>query len=834
MLNRLKKFTGRSWCVEGCAGSASAAIADELDAPFPEGGMLFAASKKRRKKKKTSATRPPTGKAQQRKVPGLQHRDRHDQLAARADSLFARISDYFAAAGYTGRDWGRLAILAASMLVVLYYSFSAGGFFVVRRSYGELIVLYLLVMGLIFSLRTEGRLHRRGLAEIACFGGYVFWMLLSTIWSSSPADSIIEFNRGVLYLAGFLIFYLFLARKEWLGWLAALFVILVAIVAVDGLLLKVVPDIMADYFDIGDLTQQIVSTSGVSADTAQLQAIFLKMDSFQTNRLSYPLTYWNTMGLFMIMAMPIALRGAANRMLPLVIRCYYAAVQVLFAAVVYFTFSRGGYLLVVAIVTLYLLLSSHPLRVTLQAGLTGLWAALTIIISRQFLPAMVATQPSIDERVSQGHKLGWIILILLLLAVAAQVIVARLEGKIGITREAGRKVGLAIAGLAVVCVFGGFALITAPSGGPFEWFQEQLSGAAAKTEAVETSEERLFSLQSERYDEYQVSLRTMADHPLGGTGAGTWGIAWLQHRPYEITVKDGHSWLFDTLAELGLVGTLLLTGFVAAFVAVAVQDLRKLWRKPSGDLYAAIFAACVALLVHSIIDWDWEMPVVSLSFFMLAGGLLRYGMLASGNGAVSGIKTGSSDAEEQIAGSDAIATSGSSWWIWALGLACVAMMVLTVQSIITETRHDAARQRLNQAKALVDRNMTDDGAAWYRDALDMAANARRYNMLDARLLVQMGDARQGMAGVVAEPSERQSLYAAAEQDYLAALELQPDNFEIYQSLAEVYLRTAQAQKAADAMHRARQLNPLSSIPTYSLEERVRVLLGDQVVNAPAS
>jgi len=714
--------------------------------------------------------------------------------------------------------------MAVALMVVLYYCFSAGGFFVVRRGYGELIILYLLVMGLIFALRAGGSAGRSGRAEIAFFGGYTIWMLISATWSLSPADSVIEFNRGVLYLAGFLIFYLFLTRREWLGWLAALFVVIVTIVAVDGLLLKVVPDVMVNYFDVGSLAQQIASVTGASEEAARLQAIFIKMDNFQSNRLSYPLTYWNSMGLIMIMALPLALRGAADRMLPLAARCFYAALPVLFVSVVYFTFSRGGYLLFVVVAILYVLLSSHPLRATLQAGLTGLWAAIILVISREFLPAMVASQPSIEDRVSQGHRLGLVLLALVLVAAAAQVVVARLEGRVSLGEGTARKVGFGIAGLAVLLFLGGFAYITASSGGPIAWFEEQLSGAASREEAVETGEQRILSLQSERYDEYGASLTTLGENPLGGTGAGTWGIAWLKHRPYEISVRDGHSWLFDTMAELGLVGLVLLAGFVAAFAAVSVRDLRRLWRTREGDLYAAVFALCVAMLAHSLIDWDWEMPAVTLPFFMMAGGLLRYGMLTRGEAAgasAAGAAAGEGPRDDRDA-------RGSGWWVWPLGIACIAMMALTVQSIVTETRQDAADQRLAQAKALMDRNMTEDGRVWYQDALDTASGARAYNPLDARLLVQMGDARQGMAEAAVDPAERLSLYEAAEDDYLEALTLQPDSYETYQKLAEVYLRTSQAQKASEAVLRARELNPLETINTRSLEERVRVLFGDQV------
>jgi tetratricopeptide (TPR) repeat protein len=151
------------------------------------------------------------------------------------------------------------------------------------------------------------------------------------------------------------------------------------------------------------------------------------------------------------------------------------------------------------------------------------------------------------------------------------------------------------------------------------------------------------------------------------------------------------------------------------------------------------------------------------------------------------------------------------------------MMVLTVLPVIAESRTKSAQEHLNQAQALVASNMKRDGQAWFEEAHKISSNARKYNALDARFLVQTGDANIGLAGIATDEATRISYYESAEEDYLEALKLQPDNFETYQRLAELYLRTSRLEKAADAVRRARELNPLDQIKTPSLEERVRVI-----------
>ena len=42
-------------------------------------------------------------------------------------------------------------------------------------------------------------------------------------------------------------------------------------------------------------------------------------------------------------------------------------------------------------------------------------------------------------------------------------------------------------------------------------------------------------------------------------------------------------------------------------------------RGPDRPIYAALFAVLLAWAIHAGMDWDWEMPVVTLVFFLLGG-----------------------------------------------------------------------------------------------------------------------------------------------------------------------------------------------------------------------
>jgi hypothetical protein len=132
-----------------------------------------------------------------------------------------------------------------------------------------------------------------------------------------------------------------------------------------------------------------------------------------------------------------------------------------------------------------------------------------------------------------------------------------------------------------------------------------------------SSASRLTSADSPRYEYWRVALRAFADHPVAGVGAGGFAAEWLRERSEARPARDAHSLPIETLAELGLLGgaaLALLAGGVAA-------GARRAYRTDPA-LAAGPVAALVAYAFHASIDWDWEMPALSLVAIALAGLLL--------------------------------------------------------------------------------------------------------------------------------------------------------------------------------------------------------------------
>ena len=129
-------------------------------------------------------------------------------------------------------------------------------------------------------------------------------------------------------------------------------------------------------------------------------------------------------------------------------------------------------------------------------------------------------------------------------------------------------------------------------------------------DAPEATPGRLASVQSNRYAYWKVALRTFGDHPVAGVGSGGFQAEWLRERPFREPVRDAHSLYIETPAELGLVGLALLLTLLGA-VAVAARR--------AGRALAGPVAALAAFALHAGVDWDWELPALTLVALVLAG-----------------------------------------------------------------------------------------------------------------------------------------------------------------------------------------------------------------------
>jgi O-antigen ligase len=114
---------------------------------------------------------------------------------------------------------------------------------------------------------------------------------------------------------------------------------------------------------------------------------------------------------------------------------------------------------------------------------------------------------------------------------------------------------------------------------------------------------------------WRAALGDARSAPVLGSGAGTFAGYWSEHRTIDRNVQDAHSLYLETLAELGPVGLGLLAGTLVVPLVAAFRSRLE----PHTAGAAAAFAA---FAVHAGVDWDWEMPAVTVAALVCAASLL--------------------------------------------------------------------------------------------------------------------------------------------------------------------------------------------------------------------
>jgi len=292
------------------------------------------------------------------------------------------------------------------------------------------------------------------------------------------------------------------------------------------------------------------------------------------DRLAWPLTYWNAMGALCGMGLVLA---AASRS-----RIAAAAAPILGLAL-YLTFSRGA--LGATAAGFAVLLALEPtrgrlLRVALVGAAAAIPMAATFVLAAVEAPGGSATQ-------------GAAMLVLLAVTTAAAVALAGRELKAG--QSSFRFLRVAALGVLAVALIGTALLTTRGQSRP----------------AVGAEASRLLSTESNRYAYWRVALDTFSEHPLNGAGSGAFRTEWLRERKIPEAVRDAHSLYFETAAELGLVGLLALALFVGGIVGMARHQPKA----------AGAIAALAVYATHAGLDWDWEMPALTLVALVLAARL---------------------------------------------------------------------------------------------------------------------------------------------------------------------------------------------------------------------
>jgi O-antigen ligase len=275
---------------------------------------------------------------------------------------------------------------------------------------------------------------------------------------------------------------------------------------------------------------------------------------------------------------------------------------------------------------------------------------------------------------------------------------------------------------------------------------------------AETS--RYLSGAGNRYDYWRIALREFRDEPVRGVGAGNYDVGYfLQRRTLE-DVRQPHSLLLQTLAELGLVGALLL----AIPLAAAAVGLARLARAARRERWARALAVAaggtlIAWTVHTDVDWLHLIPgVTAVALASLAVVLRPW--------------EGGNPSRGSRARTPALV---------ALAVAVGAAAVLVARPVWSEHRRTQAREVLaaDPTRAIA---RADDALSFNPDSVPAY-------YVKAAALARLGD------------------YARARSTLLQATQREPRDFVTWGLLGDLALRHGDRAQAARYYGRAARLSP---------------------------
>ena len=487
-----------------------------------------------------------------------------------------------------------LGLIAAA----LYAAFAHGSIDIPEESrlqMGVAAIAFATLAGLLYGrgLRFDAPSGARW--GVALLVGFAAWCALSIAWSVAPDESWLQANRVLSYA---LVVGLGIvlgssmpraAERAGVGFLAV--ATLIALYALGG---KLFP-----WFHIGGLID-LNHTERFS-------------------RLRAPLDYWNALGLVCVVAVPIAMRVGAAAGYGARARLAGVASLVLVLTTLALTYSRGGLLALVAAVALTIVLGPDRLRLgaLLGAGILGAVPPVLVALVRD---SLTTDGLSVSERTGDGL----IFLVALLLGLAVAIVLGRLVVKKGdrlaLGQAGSRRARLgAVAGAIglVVIVLGALALSDRGIGGTVSHQAEEFT--KPKLDRQNDPARVLRTNSGNRWVWWEEAVGGWSDRPLAGYGAGSFPTTHLAYRQDAIEVRQPHSVPLEFLTETGLVGALLALGGLALLGVAATRSVLARPPGPERAFAGALLAGVLAWTLHGWVDWDWDIPGVTLPVLVLLG-----------------------------------------------------------------------------------------------------------------------------------------------------------------------------------------------------------------------
>ncbi len=640
---------------------------------------------------------------------------------------------------------GLLVALPAVLTVVL--AFRSGGFFAGAPAAVAVLLAAVLAVRALLARAPFAGLGVAVVVPAVALTLLGAWTLLSIGWSQAPGRALVELGRVLAYTLALVLFGSLAREPGRLRLLVRLTAAGLVAVAVCALVTRLLPE------------------------------VWPTDPTLAPERLAYPVSYWNGLGILAGLALLLCVHLTADEREPGAVRALAAGAVPLVAATLLFTFSRGALAATLVGLVAYLVVA-RP-----RGAVTALLAAgpptAIVLVTTYAAEAVTGTDPTAPAAVAEGRDVAVVVGLCALAAVLVRALLVPVDARVRRLRAPAPRTQLVAIGLVAVAVLaGGLALGGAGA-------IERQANRFAEQDTVPADDadlrSRLTSASNNgRLMHWEAALADFEADPWRGAGAGTFQLAWERDRPVLFAVVDAHSLYVEAAGELGIVGLALVV--LAVLSILAGLALRA--RGPDRPLFAALLAAWLAWALHAGIDWDWELTAVSLWLFALAGAALARPAAAGG--------------DEVAPRPTPLALRG------AVAAGCVALAVVPALVALSQDHLDRGVRALMAGDCR-------SGAREAIEAIDLLSGRSQPWELLGYCQLRLGAPREAV----------RSLEAAARRD--------PNSWEPRYGLA-----LAQAAAGADprpALRRARRMNPEEPLVDQATRTLGRARGRDRAVRA---
>jgi len=660
----------------------------------------------------------------------------------------ARARDGLGARARAEATPGAPAALGVALAVAVLYAMFASGAIGIPEESRLQIGVGAVAFGALAALLFGRGLHVTptplALAGVALLAGFAAWSGLSIAWSIAPDESWLELNRGIAY-----------ALVAGLG------------LALGSSLPRAAERVALGYLAIATLVAAH-ALGGKLFPWLEIPGLLDLNHTARLSRLRAPLEYWNALGLVCVLAVPVAVRAAAELGYRARARIAAHVALVVVLVTLLLTYSRGGLLALVVALAGLVVIGPAGSRLLATAGV-GVLGALPAVLVTVLSEDLRTNGLSVSARTGEG--------LLLALALAAGIAIAIVLGNALARRgestglsEAGRHrarlagIGLAVA-VPLIALIGLGLSERGVAGSVSHQFDEF---TRAKFDRQNDPARVLQTNSGNRWIWWEEAAGAFSDRPLVGHGAGSFPLLHRLYRDNSIEVRQPHNVPLEFLSETGLIGaTLGLGGLALLGIAGARTTLARAPGRERG-FAAALLVGAGAWGVHTLVDWDWDIPGVTLPV------LIFLGVLAARPAGSPG------------AGPGPLGAGPGRGPVLALGAAGAVVIVAlaALPALAKELTSDA----LSQASTNTAGDLTE-GA-------EKAALAKRLNPFDVEPVLAQ-----------AAIAERGNQPAAAAGLLVEAVERQPDNPATWFRLARFQIYVDDTRAALRSVVRALELDP---------------------------